>query len=105
MYLEAGVRSFVLAWRIRDAAQLNRLRETLAMPLSVIRLEAPLEVIERRLASDPTTSRADDLAVAAADIATGDAALPAADATIDADQPVTVVAEAVLVHLGWATPH
>ena len=60
-YLGAGVRSFVLAWRIRDAGQLERLREALRMPLAVVRLEAPLEVIGRRLAPDPTASRADDL--------------------------------------------
>lgn len=103
-YLGAGVRLFVLAWRIRDAAQLDRLRETLRMPLAVVRLDVPLEVIERRLAPDPTASRADDLAVAAADLAAGDEALPAADITVDADRPVEQIADDVLAYLGWTTP-
>ena len=73
-YLAAGVRFFVLAWRLRDDAQLDRLRDVLGMPLAVVCLEAPLDVIERRLAPDPTASRADDLEVARGDLATGEAA-------------------------------
>ena len=103
-YLGAGVRFFVLAWRIRRRHQLERLRDALQMPIAVVRLDVPLGVIERRLAPDPTTSRADDLRVAAADLATGEDGLPAADLTVDADRPVERIAEQVLDYLGWAAP-
>ena len=95
-YLEAGVRFFVLAWRIRDAGQLDRLRAAMGMPLAVVRLEAPLEVIERRLAPDPTAERAEDLRVAAAELAAGDDGLPAGDVGVDADRPVAEIADDVL---------
>ena len=97
--------SFVLAWRVPDAAQLARLRGVLRMPLTVVRLEAPLDVIERRLAHDPNASRADDLRVAASDIAAaGEDGRPVGDITVSADRPVADVADDVLARLGWLAP-
>ena len=69
IYFEAGVRSFVLAWRVRDAGHLERLRDVLRMPATVVRIDVPIEVIEHRLGGDPNGSRADDLRVATADLA------------------------------------
>ena len=39
------------------------------MPATVVRIDVPIEVIERRLGGDPNASRADDLRVATADLA------------------------------------
>ncbi len=70
IYLEAGVRSFVLAWRVpRREATSRRLRDVLRMPATVVRIDVPIEVIEHRLGGDPNASRADDLRVATADLA------------------------------------
>ena len=73
-YLRVGVRRFVLAGTVRDDGQLARLRATIAMPLTVVGLDVPAAVVEARLAGDPNASRADDLAVAMAELAGGGAA-------------------------------
>jgi hypothetical protein len=41
---------------------LDAIRRAIAAPLVVVRLTAPLTVIEERLGSAPTSGRADDLA-------------------------------------------
>ena len=52
-YLEVGVRSFVLAGTVRSEAQLSGIRAALGMPLAVVRLDVPLEVIRARLLRRP----------------------------------------------------
>ncbi len=53
-YRAAGVTSFVLARAMRDDSQVESLRETLGMPLTVAELQVPWAEIERRLQNDPT---------------------------------------------------
>ncbi len=65
-YAEAGVVTYVLAKAIGDEDQLTGLRSALAMPLTVVRLVVPRAEIVRRLESDPTSGRRDDLRVAEA---------------------------------------
>ena len=103
VYLEAGVRSFVLAWRIRDVRQLERLHDVLRMPATVVRIDVPIGVIEQRLGGDPNASRADDLRVAMADLAAVDdeGAAPA-DWSVDGDRPVATIADEILDRLGWS---
>jgi hypothetical protein len=48
-FRRAGIRLFVLAYFVRDAREVRRVRETLGMPLRVARLSVPLADIERRL--------------------------------------------------------
>ena len=56
-YRSAGARYFVLARTIRGFEELATLGEALAMPLRVVELTVPFEVIARRLATDPTEAR------------------------------------------------
>jgi hypothetical protein len=70
-YREAGVGRFVLAGSVADAATLEAVRAALAVPVLVVRLTAPLAIIEERLSSSPTTGRAEDLARAREWLAAG----------------------------------
>lgn len=64
-YRSAGVLTFVLARSVGGKEELASLRSVLGMRLSVVRLTVPLEEIQRRLGSDITSGRKDDLRVAA----------------------------------------
>ena len=61
-YREAGVERFVLAGSVADSVTLEAICAALAVPVLVVRLTAPLPIIEERLGSSPTSGRADDLA-------------------------------------------
>ncbi len=99
-YREAGITRYLLAGAADTAADLDRLRDALDMPMSVVRLTAPIEVIERRLAAHPASGRAGDLEQARSDLdaGTGEAL---GDIVIDSDRPVREVAEMILAWLGW----
>jgi hypothetical protein len=101
-YRRAGIRRFVLAYFVRDQAEVRGVRDALAVPLGVIRLAVPLADIERRLAGDVTSGRRDDLREAAASLAAGEGA-GVEDVVIGNDRPVGVVAREVLAFLGWDT--
>lgn len=98
-YLDVGVTRFVLARSIHEARQLDSLRETLGMPLQVVRLTAPWPVIEARLRDDLTSGREDDLAAAlelGEDVGAG-----LEDHTVDNDRDLREVAHEVVALLGW----
>ena len=57
-YRDAGIGVFVVAYFIRDLDALHSVRETLEVPLRVVRLSVSLQDIERRLALDATSGRA-----------------------------------------------
>ena len=61
-YRERGARRFVLAGAVEDRETLEAIRTAVAVPLTVVRLTAPMAVIEERLAGSTTSGRADDLA-------------------------------------------
>jgi hypothetical protein len=92
---EAGVRLFVLAGAILDASTYRRLVEVMGVPVRVMRVEAPLDEIERRLAGDPTSGRADDLLEAREWIASGQG-LPFNHHVIVNVGPLRPVAEEIL---------
>ncbi len=94
-YAEAGVVRYVLAKAIGDEAQLNGLRAALAMPLTVVRLVVPRAEIVRRLASDPTSGRRDDLRVAEAWLAS-DRGVGLEDFTIENAGDIRSVAVEIL---------
>lgn len=99
-YLDVGVSRFVLARSIHEAWQLDSLRETMGMPLQVVRLTAPWPVIEARLRDDLTSGREDDLAEAlelGPDVGAG-----LEDHTVDNDRDLREVAHEVVALLGWA---
>lgn len=101
-YRRAGFRRFVLAYFVRDLAEVRAVRNALAVPLRVVRLAVPLADIERRLAGDVTSGRRDDLREAAASLAAGEGA-GVEDVLIGNDRPVGVVAREVLGFLGWGS--
>jgi hypothetical protein len=99
-YLAAGVRFFILAGSIGDQSKLDGLKRELRMPLRVVRLLVPLEEIEKRLRSDITSGRQDDLRSAAAQIA-GSEGVGIEDLAVSNDGPVRLVAVQILEWLEW----
>jgi len=99
-YRRIALTLFVLAYFVRDAAEVQAIRAALDLPLKVVRLAVPLAVIEQRLASDVTSGRRDDLREAAEQIATAEG-VGLEDATIANDRPVHVVAQEIMAFLGW----
>jgi adenylylsulfate kinase len=98
-----GARRFVLAGSITDAATLDAIREAVGMPLTVVRLEVPIEVIEARLRGAATSGRAEDLEAAREQLAAR-AGAGLEDAVLDGTPPVVEVAAAVLRLAGWDAP-
>jgi hypothetical protein len=99
-YSAVGVRFFVLAGAIRDAAELEALEAELPMPLRVLRLSVPLDEIEKRLRSDPTTGRRDDLREAAAWVASS-VGVGIEEETVSNERPIGEVAADILGWLEW----
>ena len=99
-YRQAGIRLFVLAYFVRSAHEVQCVRDALRVPLRVVRLIVPLPDIERRLASDVTSGRRDDLREAASSIAAAEGA-GVEDVAIGNDRPISVVAREVMTFLGW----
>jgi thymidylate kinase len=95
---------YALAGSIASEAELARVRETMTMPLRVVLLTAPLEVVRARLGEEPTAGRAADAARtdAWATGGRGPADVPA-DLVVDADRPVDVIAAEILAALGWVS--
>ena len=61
-YRDAGVFKFVLARSVRDRHEHQSLAATMAMPVRVVELTLPYDELSRRLATDPTDERQEDLA-------------------------------------------
>jgi len=80
----------------RSPGQVQAVREALGLPLRVV----PLPDIERRLASDVTSGRRDDLREAASSIAAAEGA-GVEDVVISNDRPIGVVARDVMTFLEW----
>ena len=71
IYREAGVERFVLAGSVADAGMLQAVCDAMVVPVLVVRMTAPLAIIEERLSSSPTAGRVDDLARAREWLAAG----------------------------------
>ena len=102
-YLDAGVRLFLIAGAIRDAAELARLQGVLPMPLTVVRLDVPVTEIEARLGDEMTAGRQDDLRRTRAWIAAGQGT-GFEDLVVANDRPLRVVALEIIerVSSAWA---
>lgn len=96
----AGMDRFVLAGLLTGADERERLRETIGMPMRVVRLTVPIPEIERRLAPDPTSGRAGDLAEARRQVA-DDVGVGLEDIAIENDRPIVDVASEIVAWLGW----
>jgi hypothetical protein len=99
-YQQAGIRFFVLAYFVRNHDEVQAVREALGLPLRVVRLTVQLSDIERRLASDVTSGRRDDLRKAASSIAAREGT-GVEDTAISNDRPIEVVAQDVMNFLQW----
>jgi chloramphenicol 3-O-phosphotransferase len=102
-YLDAGVRLFLIAGAVRDAAELALLQTALPMPVTLVRLDVPIEEIEARIGADATAGRQDDLRRAREWIAAGQGT-GFEDLVIDNDRPIREVALEVIerVSSAWA---
>ena len=99
-YREAGVQRFVLAYSVADAATLRVIRAALAMPVRVVRLVVPVQMIEERLRGSPNRGRADDLGRAREWLANGKGD-GLEDCEVGNAGSVRDTAARVLVAIGW----
>jgi len=96
---------FALAGSIASPKELSLLRATLAMPVRVVRLTAPIEVVRARLGEEGTSERAAD--ADRTDAWAAGASGPdevAADLVVDNDRPPAEVADEILAWTGWIRP-
>ncbi len=100
-YLEAGIRRFVMARSLRDPSELESLRAAISVPVRVVRLTVTMDEIERRLRSDVTAGREDDLREAGEWVAAG-LGEGFEDLTVANDRPIREVASEIVGWLGWA---
>jgi adenylylsulfate kinase-like enzyme len=100
-YREAGISVFVLAYFVSGHDELRGIRETVGVPLRVVRLSVPLPDIEQRLAADVTTERKEELRESARQIAAGEG-VGVEHVVLANDRPVGIVAQHVMTWLGWA---
>ena len=99
-YRGAGMRRFVLAGAFADRAEIDRLQATLGMPVRVVRLAVPLEVIEARLSASPTSGRKQDLVVAREAFA-ADEGEGVEDLLVDGTRNLSDIASEIAAWLGW----
>jgi hypothetical protein len=90
----------VLAGAIRDRAELDDLKAEFPMPLRVVRLTVPLPETEKRLRSEVTTGRREDLREAAVWVA-GSFGVGIEGVTVSNDRPIREVAAEILEWLDW----
>lgn len=100
-YRRLSVTLFVLAYFIRNTAEVQAIQAALDLPLKVVRLAIPLAVIEHRLASDVTSGRRDDLREAAEQIEIAEG-VGLEHVTIVNDRPVDIVAQEIMTFLSWS---
>lgn len=96
----AGVRHLVLAVAVRDGHDVRALESAAGAALRVVRLEVAGDEIERRLRSDPTSGRRDDLAIARTWLADGIGS-GVEDRVFRNDGSIHDLARDVITWLGW----
>ena len=95
-----GVDHFLLAWAVKDESDLAALSRAMSMPMEVVTLSAPLDVIRDRLSSSPTTDRQRDLRNTERWIIEGKG--PQVEGfVVDNDRPLPVVAAEILRLIKW----
>ena len=100
-YRRRGNDRFVLAGSIASDQELAAIRATIAMPLRVVFLSAPLDVVRARLAREPTSGRLDDAQQTEAWAGEVGPERVAADLRVDADRSIAAIATDILDRLGW----
>ena len=99
-YRAAGLTRFILAGLLTNTDERERLRDALGMRLRVVRLTVPFAEIERRLASDPTSGRRDDLEHARQQVA-DEVGAGLEELAVANDRPIADVATEIIAWLGW----
>ena len=99
-FVDAGARYLVVAGFVRDKSVLESLERAVAVPVRVVRLDVPLPEIARRLGSDVTSGRKDDLREAAKQLDRGEG-VGIEGLTVANDRAVRVVATEILEWLRW----
>jgi adenylylsulfate kinase-like enzyme len=99
-YRSAGVTRLAMAGFFESAADVERLRSVLAMPLATVRLEVPLTVVEQRLSAEGTTERLANLVEARRQLAEG-RGRGFADLAVAGDCPTREISLDILNWLGW----
>jgi chloramphenicol 3-O-phosphotransferase len=99
-FADVGVSYFILAGLVSSQSDLKATREILPVPMRVVRLTLSLEEITRRLSSDPTSGRRNDLAEAARQLARDEGA-GLEDLAVASDRPLREVAAEIVDWLGW----
>ena len=92
---DAGLSRFVLAGYVENARQADGIRGALGMPMKVVRLTAPIEVIEQRI--DGREEELEVVRAALASPATDDVG----DLVLDGERPIAGLAREILDWLGW----
>ena len=100
-YRSIDIDHFVVAFALRSTDDVTLLSEAMGMPVRTVELLVPIDVIELRLASDPTTGRLLDLEGSREWAKEDSAAIGFADLVISNDRPIQDVATDVLDWLGW----
>jgi thymidylate kinase len=99
-YYDTGVRVFALARTFESRRDIDDLQAALGMPLITVRLDVPLEEVERRLSTSVSSGRQIDLKMAREWFSNGEGK-DVGDVVIANDRPLGDVAQAVLDELGW----
>ena len=100
-YLEVGVRHLVLAWSIRDRAQLDATRAAVGVPTTVVRLDVDEATVRARLGMDPTEERrTDDLAVALERLSRSQG-VGIDDLEVPGTSPVREISTKICQRVGW----
>jgi adenylylsulfate kinase-like enzyme len=99
-YVSIGITCFVMALSIESRLELDRLKAVLPMPVKVVRLSAPFELIEERLRRDTTSGRTVDLRWTRIWLCEG-RGVGLEDFEIANDRPIREVALDVLDRLEW----
>ncbi|MGA7098522.1 MAG: hypothetical protein WB245_13235 [Acidimicrobiia bacterium] len=99
-YRDVGVDHFLVAWAVEDERDLDALRRVMSMPMQVVTLSVPLDVISDRLSSSPATDRQRDLLTAQRWLADG-TGQDLDGLLIDNRRPLREVAAEILGLIEW----
>ena len=92
---------FVLAGAVMRDAEWQAIRDTMAMPIRLVRLTAAPEVIRDRFAAEPTSGRLDDQQQTETWLAAPGDDEPRPDLVITNDGPIAETATTILGWTGW----
>ena len=92
---------FVLAGAVMRDPEWRAIRDTMGMPIRLVRLTASPAAIRARLAAEPTTGRLDDARQTEAWLAGSGEGEPVPDLVIRNEGPIVDTATAILAWTGW----